>query len=238
MTYALGCDVSEWNEQVDFKKMVSGGASFTYIKASQLSADANFATNWANAKSAGILRGAFHYLDWTESELTQAALFVNTMNGDYGDLPPVCDFEMTLNAPPPAVANGKLWNFLQYVEKNTGRIPMIYSGYYYWNQYGNPNIGWLHYPFWLAWYESADFIKTETHGGTGAPLPWTNWTFWQYSKNGNGPQYGSQGLSLDMDYYNGSVSDLVNLVKPSLLPTRDACINDLLTKNGYKWQGE
>jgi hypothetical protein len=60
--------------------------------------------------------------------------------------------------------------------------------------------GWAKYPFWLAWYANESVIKV--------PKPWTKWTFWQYSGNGNGPQYGSQGLSLDMDYFNGTLDDL------------------------------
>jgi hypothetical protein len=113
---------------------------------------------------------------------------------------------------------GKVWNFLQSVEKITKRIPMIYSGYYYWLQWMTPNSGWLKYLFWLAWYANESVIKV--------PPPWKKWTFWQFSGNGNGPQYGSQGLSLDMDYFNGTLDDLkvfANVVIPPvptpILPT-------------------
>jgi hypothetical protein len=95
---------------------------------------------------------------------------------------------------------GKVWNFLQAVEKTTGKIPVIYCGYYYWIQWMTSDPAWARYPFWLAWYNSENVIKV--------PPPWFKWTFWQYSGNGNGPQYGSEGLSLDMDYYNGTLEDL------------------------------
>lgn len=196
----IGCDVSFWNGAVDFNKMKSAGASFCYAKASQLSADARFAEYWPAMKTAGLLRGAYHYLDWRVSELTQAKLFVDTMGGDWGELPPVCDFESQTAAPEPAVANGKLWNFLQYVEQKTGHIPMIYTGYYYWLQYGTPNVGWAKYPLWLAWYAAENIVKV--------PLPWTKWTFWQYTGNGDGAKYGSTGLSMDMDWFNGSLAEL------------------------------
>jgi lysozyme len=200
MTKTLGCDVSFWNGAVNFVKMKSAGASFVGVKASQLTIDTQFKTYWRDAKAAGLLRFAYHYLDWRESELTQAQRFTDAMGGDWGELPPVCDFEMSYLAPEPAVANGKLWNFLQVVERTTGKIPMIYSGYYYWLYYGTPNVGWAKYPFWLAWYENESVIKV--------PPPWTAWKFWQYTGNGNGPQYGSTGLSMDMDYFNGTVEEL------------------------------
>jgi lysozyme len=129
------------------------------------------------------------------------------MGGDWGELPPVCDFEMTTYAPEPAVANGKLWNFLQALERITGKIPMIYSGYFYWHYYGTSNIGWAKYPWWLPWYESEASIATSM-AYYNYPMPWKKWTFWQYTGNGNGPQYGSTGLSMDMNYFNGTIEEL------------------------------
>jgi lysozyme len=237
---ALGTDVSFWNSSVDFNKMVKAGAAFCYAKASQLYPDSRFREYWSEMKSAGILRGAYHYLDWRASELTQAKLFTDTMGGDWGELPPVLDLEMnpaptsltiaaeqnfgmnmayhmnptlspekelpehlmlaSLYSLTPSEIQGKVWNFLQAVENITKKVPMIYSGYYYWLQWMTPNIGWSRYPFWLAWYASEVYVKV--------PPPWSRWTIWQYSGNGPGPQYGSTGLSIDMNYFNGTVDEL------------------------------
>jgi lysozyme len=202
MTRTLGCDVSHWSGKVDFAKMGAAGASFMYAKASQLSADDTFKANWQNAK--GIMpRGAFHYLDFSVSELVQAKLFTDTMGGDWGELPPTLDLEMDPGKLTKDVVQGKVWNWLQSVEKTTGRVPMIYSGASYWTYWMTPDKGWLKYPFWLAWYSSETYIniisllKGYSHG---APKPWKNWTLWQYSGNGNGLKYGSQGLSMDMNW--------------------------------------
>ena len=193
MTRVLGADLSYWNQAVDFAKAKAAGLSFMYTKASQLSVDSTFAPNWKNAK--GILpRGAYHYLDFHTSELDQAKMFTDAMGGDWGDLPPCLDLEQNpelfnLN---PSNVQGRVWNWLQAVEKTTGRAPCIYCGWYYWTQWMTPDPGWAKYPFFLAWYANESIIKV--------PKPWTHWSIWQYTGNGNGPQYGSQGLSLDMDW--------------------------------------
>jgi lysozyme len=193
MTRVIGCDVSYWNGAVDFAKMKSAGAQFCYIKASQLLQDSTFAANWKNCK--GVLpRGAYHFLDWHTSELTQAQTFISAMGGDWGELPPCVDFEYdpSLFGLGADEVQGKLWNFLKAVQKATGRPPMIYTGYYYWLQWGTNNIGWQPFPLWLAWYAAENIVKV--------PAPWKTWSIWQYTGNGNGPQYGSTGLSMDLSY--------------------------------------
>ena len=210
MTRVLGCDTSFWNGKMAYGKMKSAGAEFVYVKASQMTIDTQFKNYWPAAKDAGLLRGAYHYLDWRMSEMVQAKMFCDLLKDDPGELPPVCDFESQYMAPEPAVANGKLWNFLQEVEQRLGRVPMIYTGYYYWLQYSTPNIGWAKYPLWLAWYAPENWVKV--------PPPWAKWTFWQYTGNGNGPQYGSQGLSMDMNWFNGDIAALRAFANSQIVP--------------------
>jgi lysozyme len=209
----LGCDISSWSGKTDFGKMKSAGMEFCWAKSCQIQKDAQFSNYWPAMKQAGLLRGAFAYLDWRSSELTQAKLFCDTIGGDIGELPPMLDLEMD-PAPfklSPALVQGKVWNWLQAVEKATGRVPIIYAGASFWTQWMTPDKGWLKYPFWLAWYASEPYInfisllKGYSHG---APKPWKDWTIWQYTGNGNGPQYGTQALSLDMDWFNGDLAAL------------------------------
>jgi len=217
MPRAQGIDVSKWEGLVDYSKAFASGASFMYAKASQWSADPRFAENWRNAK--GILpRGAYHFLDWGWSEIEQAKLFVATMNGDWGELPPVLDLEMEPFAGMKAVdVSAKVWNFLKYVEKATGRIPMPYSGFYYWNQWGNLNLGWVHFPFWLAWYAPEWYVKLRS-GGTGVPKPWTRWTFWQDKAKADGMAYGCQSKEVDHNWFNGTVDELRSFASVPPLP--------------------
>lgn len=199
---ANGIDISIWNGKMNFAKTVLAGAEFIFVKSSQQVMDVNFKTNWQGAKDAGLLRGAYHYLDFRKSTLDQAKLFVDLLHNDPGELPPVLDLEMN---PMPYGFNaigvsGKAWEFLTYVEKELNRIPMIYSGYYYWNSWGSNNIGWTHFPFWLAWYAPEFWIRV--------PKPWTKWTFWQWTDKGGGPTYGSTGLNLDRNWFNGTTAEL------------------------------
>jgi lysozyme len=209
MIRTKGLDISHWQGGFDPRIAYANGARFMYFKASQNVPDSRFAENWKKTK--GIMpRGAYHYLDWGWSEIEQAKLFVKTMAGDWGELPPCLDFEMY---PAPyglsaALCSGKAWNFVRYVEEATRRIPMIYTGYYFWNDWGSNNSGWAKYPLWLPWYASETWIKICTKGGTGAPKPWTNWTIWQTTDKANGLAYGVQSLNIDTNLFNGSETDL------------------------------
>jgi hypothetical protein len=176
------------------------------------------------------------------------------MNGDWGEIPPILDLE---DAPLPGMNSitvvNRVNNFLNYVETATGKTPMIYTGYYYFNQWGNKNYSWIQHPLWLAWYAAEIFVKT--------PQPWSHWNFWQPSSNWNGPYYGCQSKSVDGDYFNGTVEDLKRFVGALPAPTPPVpdpipvgpfasykvtipCIN---IKNGpslaaqvvrYAWEGE
>jgi lysozyme len=197
----LVIDTSHWSGTVDWQKAKSAGAAAMYTKASQLSVDDTFAPNWKNAK--GILpRGAFHYLDWHVSELVQAKMFTDALCGDFGELPPALDLEQSpaLFGLSASVVQYKVRNWLEAVEKTTGRVPMIYTGYFYWLQWSTLDPAWLKYPLWLAWYADEKGIRV--------PPPWTKWNMWQFTGNGNGPQYGTHGLSLDCSW----CDDLVPLL--------------------------
>jgi lysozyme len=227
MNRTLGCDVSEWSEKIDFEKMKAAGASFCYAKASQVRVDGLFKTYWPSMQQAGLLRGAFHYLDWCESELIQAKLFTDTLGGDVGELPPMLDLEEdpTPYKLTPALVQGKVWNWLQAVEKATGRVPIIYCGAYFWTQWMTSNPGWLKYPFWLAWYSSEsyiNFVSLIKGWHHGAPKPWKDWTIWQDMGNSNGPQFGTQALSLDRDWFNGDLDALKSFANGQNISTAPA----------------
>lgn len=201
MTRALGCDVSWWDMAVDFEKMRAAGASFCFIKASQRVQDGRFAENWKKAKGV-VLRGAYHYLDFGLSELTQADIFIQALNGDWGELPPVCDFEQYPSewGITKAVASGKLWNFVTRVERTIGKKPMIYSGYYRWNETIPYSAGWAQFPYWLPWYANESIIR--------APKPWTTWNFWQFTDRGDPKKYGSSKAAIDLNFFNGTEDEL------------------------------
>jgi len=108
MTKIIGLDVSFWQDyngtpqQIDFNKAVTNGANFVFIRGSQnLDIDPDFEYNQYEAKKAGLLRGAYHFLDYRGSATDQARFFASLYNGRDFELPGVLDFEQHRRWPLP-----------------------------------------------------------------------------------------------------------------------------------------
>lgn len=217
-----GIDVSHWQndkstaQKIDFKKAKAAGAEFVFIKVSERgSIDLDFEYNWQAAKDAGLLRGGYHFLRWNLTGLIQARIFCDIMKDDPGELPPVADYEAPpLSRPgkdPLYPSNSLLDQFLVEVESITNRRPMIYTSFGYWNTHGKMrgtnkfDAKWSYYPLWVAHYTKADKPKI--------PSPWKDWVFWQYSATGNGPKYGAESKSIDLNWFNGDLIDLYALAE-------------------------
>jgi lysozyme len=74
----------------------SSGKGFAILKATQGTSytDSDFAENWAALKSAGVVRGAYHFFDATVSGVDQANYFLQVVGTiEPGDLPPTLDIE-------------------------------------------------------------------------------------------------------------------------------------------------
>ena len=130
--------------------------------------------------------------------------YVKTVK-DNGELPPVLDLEtadgVSKEKIVPAV---KIW--LDRVEGEFGKKPIIYSGQYFLQDNliqpgGGPPAWAKDYPLWLAQYPNqyADGMKPFL------PRGWFAWTIWQYSDKGvvNGIN-----ASVDMNIFNGTLEEL------------------------------
>ena len=209
MSYTLGIDVSRWQDnnstaqQMDFTKSVAMGAKFVFIKSSQaLWTDEDILYNWKSAKNAGLLRGAYHFLDWIADPLKQAQYAWSIIQSDPGELPPVIDFEYW--NPPPPKAYDLLWQYVVEMEILSGRKPIIYTGAFFWDAHGSDAQVWNDYPLWLASYSTQEYMEYNLDRLT----PWDKWTFWQWTDKGDGLAFGAESLGLDMNYFNGSLNDL------------------------------
>ena len=107
--YIQGIDVALWEPNIDWAKVRAQGIRFAFIKASQADfADPLFDSHWAGAKQAGILRGAYHFLDPKVDARIQAETFLRTVKLEPGDLPPVLDLEeLKVNVPENPKKGGK-----------------------------------------------------------------------------------------------------------------------------------
>lgn len=63
MATVPGIDVSYWDSGIDWPKVRATGQRYVFIKATEGDsyADPTFDDNWRGAKSAGLLRGAYHF---------------------------------------------------------------------------------------------------------------------------------------------------------------------------------
>jgi lysozyme len=207
----LGIDISKWNGNWDADKAKQAGASFVFIKASQATdTDPQFLANWRKAKEAGLLRGAYHYLDYTKPGVDQANYFADLLMNDPGELPPVINYELRRTDNDPSAALGFLRECLDQIIKRvdlfedaTIKNPMICTGPGFWTEYGDLTKGdyWIQFPLWNAhWITSSTPI---------VPPPWTMWQFWQFSSKGPGEAFGSESLVVDMDRFNGTLNELM-----------------------------
>ena len=95
-----GIDVSRYQQTISWKdvkqmKVNDVAIGFAFIKATEGidNVDPQYRNNMANAKEAGMPRGAYHFFIGSKSGKLQAAHFVETVYLKKGDLPPVLDVE-------------------------------------------------------------------------------------------------------------------------------------------------
>jgi GH25 family lysozyme M1 (1,4-beta-N-acetylmuramidase) len=197
-----GIDISKWDGAWDAEKAKAAGAVFAFIKASQATfSDPQFSANWAKAKSAGLLRGAYHYLDYAKSGREQANYFADLLTATPCELPPVVDYEQARTDNNVLAARTFLRDFVEQLISR-GYSPIIYTSSGFWNIYGDKTDAyWSKFPLWIAHYVTA--------AAPTVPAPWSRWKFWQYTSKGNGALFGTQGLNVDLNHFEGTMSDLL-----------------------------
>ena len=204
----LGIDVSYHNGTINWTAVRNGGVRYAFVRLSDGNTfnDPKFATNWAGAKQAGVIRGVYQFFRPAENVTSQADKMINAI-GTYhpGDLPPVIDVEATGGLSPSQVA-ARVRTWVDRVRNALGVTPIIYTGKYFWrDEVGGPS-SFLGNPLWIAQYTSLC---------PDIPSPWQRWTFWQYSETGS-----VAGVSgkVDVNRFNGSVADLIAFAGGSTTP--------------------
>lgn len=218
MATVPGIDVSYWNAGIDWPKVRAAGQRYVFAKATEgdFYADPTFDDNWRGAKTAGLLRGAYHFFRSNVDAKKQANKFIDyvkSMN-DNGELPPVLDLETNDGqTKEKVIARAKTW--LDLVEAAFNRKPIIYSGQYFLQDYfseagGGPPAWAKDYPLWLAQYPN---IYVEGAQPT-LPRGWFKWTFWQYSDKG---RVNGINAKVDLNVFNGDLEELYKLAGAELV---------------------
>ena len=193
-----GCDISVYQGTVDFAKMKAAGVNFVILKATQGNYwDSKFKANWQ--ASQGILpRAAYHFYDWNYTLQANIDALCNAYTLYPCEFNPVLDFESTVNAPGQTTAASYCLRFLQEVESRIGKTPLLYTSPGYWASHGSSSAEFSKYPLWIAHYG----VSIPT-----VPKPWSKWHFWQYTSKGDGKAYGVASMSIDLDYWNGTLEE-------------------------------
>jgi lysozyme len=174
-----GIDVASYQGYPDWTAVRNSGKTFAFTKATEGTSYVNpyFATNWSRMKSAGLIRGAYHYGHPGTDPVAQANKFCDVVQPTSGDLQMTLDIETT-DGKTPSQVRSWIVSFINQIASRTGRPGIIYTGFYFWrDRAGNGSN--LNCPLWLAAYVSDPTPYV--------PSAWSTWSFWQYTDTGSVP---------------------------------------------------
>lgn len=178
-----GIDVSHYQGNIDWARVAEVGVEFAFIKATEGASytDSFFKRNFTEAKTHGILAGAYHFFQPKVSVAKQVENFCRSYAvATDGDLPPVLDVE-----------DESLWSgiskkravdlIVAWIDGVRSRLgehvhPIIYASSAFVVDVLGGDARLKEHPLWVAHYTSAAKPRV--------PAPWSFWTFWQYTDRG------------------------------------------------------
>lgn len=162
-------DLSHWQASVDFPRAKSAGIVAVILKATQGAfwIDATFAERFAAARAAGLLVGAYHFMDSSPPEL-QVEHFLSVAESCS-----VLAIDAEPNGMGSTTTTAQTAEAAARLHMATGRAPLVYVGRYGPDGRGTgfPNGVLSRCPLWLPAYSSRPVC----------PPGWTTWTLWQHT---------------------------------------------------------
>lgn len=179
---------------VDFAVVKAGGIAAVILKATQGNGfiDPTFAPRLADARTAEMLVGAYHFMDGT-SPVEQVAHFLSVV-GNTDDILLALDFEANEASQATVMQVASAINAVKAV---TGRFPVLYTNRF---MLTTPNPILSQCSLWLAEYGSNPVC----------PPGWSEWKLWQHTDG----QIGSDPKSVpgigpcDRSRFAGTVAEL------------------------------
>lgn len=197
-----GIDISHYQGKIDWEKLRNamigkGPVRFVIIKATEGASliDENFKDNFYQAREYGFIRGAYHFYSVKSHARQQAQFFLDNVQLEEGDLPPVLDVEHKPQDQSVEDFQKDILLWLHIIEDRYHVKPIIYTYYKFKQQYLSDNR-FDNYPYWIAHY----YVDKMEYQG--------EWKFWQHTDAGKLP--GIEGY-VDFNIYNGSYYDLKQL---------------------------
>jgi GH25 family lysozyme M1 (1,4-beta-N-acetylmuramidase)/predicted alpha/beta superfamily hydrolase len=210
----MGVDVNHTNGAVDWDLVAGSGVQFALAYVSDgLVEDPLFDQNYSGIKAAGLVRGAVQFFEPGQDAGAQAGLMLAKIGTlGLGDLPPALDVEINGGQSPQALA-ADIQAWVESVEKATGRIPIIYTSAFIWNNEvaSDPTFATDH-----LWIANLNVVCPTL------PSVWRRWAFWQYSTD----FVSGIDFEVNLDAFNGSSQDLNDLATN---PAVDRCIGVICT---------
>jgi lysozyme len=192
-----GIDVSKYQsliawEEVKAMKVRNIQLGFSFIKATEGigNMDPQFRRNWKRSKDAGIYRGAYHFFIGSKDGKMQAENFIDKVELEPGDLPPVLDIEQ-LNGASSAQLRKEAKRWLDAAEAYYNIKPIIYTNVDFYNRHLGTEFD--DYPLWVAHYYQPNQPRIRR-----------GWIFWQHSDEGRVNGIVSK---VDFNVFNGDSLD-------------------------------
>ncbi|NBD24811.1 GH25 family lysozyme [Paenibacillus glycinis] len=162
--------------KIDWAKVKTDGVAGVFVKATEGGSghDKQFSSNAQGASSAGLKVGFYHY---AHPELNdagkEAANFANAISGCAADFPHVLDVEGEAATVPGEQLTAWCVEWLETVEKLTGRPAMLYTGASFAKSNLRQPLG--KWPLWIAHYDTDRPMANDT---------WSEWAVFQYTSEG------------------------------------------------------
>ena len=195
-------DLSHHNGIVQLAGLKDAGILGVIHKATQGTQyiDPQYQINRAKALQQTLYWGAYHFGTGSDG-IAQAEYFLNIVQPGPNDLL-VLDFEA--NGQGPSMTLEEARAFETHLNDKTGKWPGLYSGHYVKDLLGTSKDPVLsNCWFWLSQYGPTAVV----------PPNWDDWTLWQYTDGGLGPDpHEVPGIGrCDRDKFNGDAAGLAQL---------------------------
>jgi lysozyme len=200
-----GVDVSSFQGNINWDVLATQDIEFAYIKSSEgsSSVDPKFKYNFEQANKTLLKVGAYHFLSYDTSGLTQAQNFIKNVPKIEGNLPPAIDIEFygdyKKNPASKEKTDAILKEMLTELEKYYGKKPVIYVTKRAYDLYIKDDF--KDYPLWIRGIFTTPKLPDNR-----------KWTFWQYSSRKRLKGYSGGDKYIDMSVFNGSEQEFSKLL--------------------------
>ena len=224
-TFVPGFDASKFQDsnetaaRPDFKKAYKNGMRFCWLRVCGNGIkDEDFDYNWPAAADAGLLRAPYGFLEYRngimKSMTEQAERFVDYLDGDWGELPAMADYEQPDASWPalPKQATSVLFLTQWYgiVDAIIGRLSGLYGNRVTMQNLSPVPTKTLTRPFGVAQWPLGKIVSPDEIAllkWRPYIYPWPKWTYWQPGVC-DGKYYGMESAELDLQLFNGTLEEL------------------------------